>query len=419
MELEKYSIGIGDRFGAEGAAQLRALQHAEALGVHLVPVWNKSNREHSIIGTLPSDTRREADQAVRSCGWTHSYYVDADHIGLTTVDRFLDSGNFFTIDVADHIGKPAAAERTASFQQSLSRFKGRLVVTGMASPIDVTEQLLSTIARKYLSAIGEAGKVFRHIEEKKGKGTFVTEVSVDEADNAQSPAELLFILAAIAQEHIPVQTIAPKFTGAFLKGVDYVGDIRQFTRELEDDLAVVAFAVKEFGLPANLKLSVHSGSDKFSLYPIVRRAITRVDAGIHLKTAGTTWLEEVIGLAAAGGDGLALAKEIYAAAFRRLDELCGPYRAVIDISTKRLPPPQQVDSWDAATYVSALRHNQQDKLYNRDFRQLVHVGYKVAAEMGGRFTKMLQRYRSTIELNVTTNIFERHIKPLFAPSTGH
>ena len=90
--------------------------------------------------------------------------------------------------------------------------------------------------------------------------------------------------------------------------------MQQFEKEFNEDLAVIAFAIKQYGLPATLKLSVHSGSDKFSIYAPMRRALARFDAGLHIKTAGTTWLEEVIGLAEAGGDGLALAKEIYAGA---------------------------------------------------------------------------------------------------------
>ena len=120
---------------------------------------------------------------------------------------------------------------------------------------------------------------------------------------------------------MPIQTIAPKFTGRFNKGVDYVGDLAQFEREFNDDLCVIAHAVKQYGLPANLKLSVHSGSDKFSIYPAIRRALAKHGAGVHVKTAGTTWLEEVIGLAEAGGAGLALAKEIYAEALSHMDEL--------------------------------------------------------------------------------------------------
>lgn len=418
MELEKYSMGIGDRFGVEGVAQLRALQKAETLGVHIVPVWNKSNREHSIIGTVPDDTRREADGAVKVCKWAGSYYVDADHIGLTTVDRFLASSDFFTIDVADYIGKPASEQSMREFLSAMSVFKGTLQIPRMQASVQVTDALLQDIAHKYLYAIEEAGKVYRHIAGKKGAGAFVTEISVDEANSPQTPAELFFILAAIARVGVPVQTIAPKFTGAFLKGIDYVGDIGQFTREFEDNLAVVAFAVKTFKLPHNLKLSVHSGSDKFSLYPIIHQAIKKFDAGLHVKTAGTTWLEEVIGLAASDGDGLRLAKEVYASAYERYDELCKPYLTVIDIDRKKLPDPAAVSTWSAAQYVAALQHNQASAEFNLHFRQLVHVGYKVAAEMNGRFTGLLQRCRSTIELNVTTNLFNRHIQPLFLGLNG-
>jgi hypothetical protein len=95
MTLEKYSIGLGDRFGYEGVPQLLALQLAKNQGVHIAPVWNKSYREHSIIGTQPADARNAADRAVRQCGWNDPYYVDADHIGLKTVDLFLASSDFF------------------------------------------------------------------------------------------------------------------------------------------------------------------------------------------------------------------------------------------------------------------------------------------------------------------------------------
>jgi len=96
----------------------------------------------------------------------------------------------------------------------------------------------------------------------------------------------------------------------------------------------IAHAIGRYGLPANLKLSVHSGSDKFSIYAPIRRSIAKFGAGLHLKTAGTTWLEEVIGLAEAGGDGLGIAKEIYAKAVEKRDALCAPYAAVIDIDPR-------------------------------------------------------------------------------------
>jgi hypothetical protein len=236
---------------------------------------------------------------------------------------------------------------------------------------------------------------------------------MDETDNPQTPEEMFFILAAIADEKIPAQTIAPKFTGRFNKGVDYVGDVAQFAKEFEQDLAVIALAIKEFGLPANLKLSVHSGSDKFSIYGPIHQAITKFDAGLHLKTAGTTWLEELIGLAMAGGDGLAIAKDVYTAALGRFDELCGPYATVIDIDPSKLPSAETVADWSGEDYAGALRHDQSCDAYNPNFRQLLHVGYKVAAEMSDRYLNALKEFEEVIAKNVTENIFDRHLKRIF------
>ena len=236
---------------------------------------------------------------------------------------------------------------------------------------------------------------------------------MDETDSPQTPAELRVILAAIADYKIPIQTIAPKFTGRFNKGVDYVGDVAQFSREFSDDIEVIRHAVAEYGLPANLKLSVHSGSDKFSIYGPIHRTLRDTGAGLHLKTAGTTWLEEIIGLAEAGGDGLALAKEIYADAYSHRDELCAPYAAVIDIDAGKLPSPETVNGWSSEEFTSALRHDPNAPGYNRSVRQLLHVGFKVAAKIGPRYLQLLQSHRAVVARNVTENLYGRHLAPVF------
>lgn len=413
MILEKYSIGVGDRFGHQAAAQLQALIAAQDRHVDIVPIWNKSNREHTLIGTQPENVRCTADAAVKKTGWKKSYYVDADHIGLKTVEKFLPYSNFYTVDVADFIGTTATEDDLTLFVKSLSAFKGVYSIPGIASSFSVTDDLLRTIGKKYLVAVKEAGKIYRFIREKKGNDEFIVEVSMDETDMPQTPIELFFILAAIAQEKIPIQTIAPKFSGEFLKGIDYVGNVGDFATEFENDLLVIAHAVTLFGLPANLKLSVHSGSDKFSLYPIMHKAIQKHNAGLHLKTAGTTWLEELIGLAESGGTGLALAKEIYAQTYARIDELSIPYATVVKIDRKKLPAPSEVSSWTSEQYTSALRHDQKNKHYNLHLRQLLHIGFKIAAEMGQRYITALEQNAEVIGLNVTTNILKRHIEPLF------
>jgi len=413
LQLNKCSVGTGDRFAHQGKAQLQACIQALNEGVEVVPVWNKSNREHMIIGSEPASARQAADAAVKALAWKLPYHVDADHITVATVDRFIAPCDFFTIDVADFIGQPAEQSNIDAFVKRHSDLLGSIQLAGVDTAFEITSTELCGAAQKFLSAVKKAGEVYRKVAGAKGEGNFIAEVSMDETDRAQSPVELLIILAAIADEGIPVQTIAPKFSGRFNKGVDYVGDVAQFEREFVLDLAAIAYAVAHFGLPANLKLSVHSGSDKFSIYPAIHRSIKKFDAGVHLKTAGTTWLEELIGLAEAGGDGLELAKQIYAEAFAHREELCAPYSTVIDIDAARLPSPDEVRAWSSRQYTSALRHVQKDSAYNSSFRQLLHVGFKVAAKMGPHYLGLLEANEDVIAKNVTENLFNRHIAPVF------
>ena len=413
MIIRKNTFGMGDRFAHQGHAQLKAVTSARELGLDIHPVWNKSNREHLLVGTKPDDLRAEADAATAAAGWTDAYYVDADHIGIKTVDWFLAGSDFYTLDVADFTGKPAAAGDIDAFAADMARYHGDLTIPGIASPVRIDDATIRAAAGKFLFAMQEAGRIYRYVVEKKGADNFITEVSVDETDAPQGPVELLLILAMIAREGIPAQTIAPKFTGRFNKGVDYVGDIAAFEREFDEDLCVIAYAIREFGLPASLKLSVHSGSDKFSLYPIINRLIKKHGAGLHVKTAGTTWLEEVIGLAESGGDGLALAKDIYAGAYPLATDLIAPYAPVVDIDIPSLPSPDEVAGWSAEKFAATLRHDQSHPDYNVQFRQFIHVSFKIAAKMGVRYTDALKRFEPVISRNVTQNLLERHIKPIF------
>ncbi len=414
MKLGKFSIGVGDRFSHQGKAQLRAIMKANETGLEINPVWNKSNREHTYVHSEPIDTRREADEAVKALGYNGQYFVDADHINLSTVERFVAVSDFFTLDVASFIGKPSAQEDIDKFIASCEKYMGELQIPGMEKPLSITKELLEDIANKFLSATQQASEIYAYLVDKKGVGNFITEVSMDEVEKPQTPVEMLFILKMLADKGVPAQTIAPKFTGRFNKGVDYVGNLEQFAKEFEEDVLVIDFAVKEFGLPAELKLSVHSGSDKFSIYPIMAEVINRHDKGLHLKTAGTTWLEEVIGLAKADGEGLVLAKKIYANSLNRKDELCAPYADVIDIDGSKLPTIEEVNSWDSEKYQNTLRHIPGHPDYNANFRQLIHVAYAVASELGKEYTDLLEKYEDIVGGCVEENIYERHLKRLFS-----
>jgi len=413
LSLGAYSLGVGDRFARQASAQLRAFTAAAAEGVDVTPVWNKSNREHLVVGSEPASVRRAADTAVGALRWERPYFVDADHITLATADRFFAACDFFTLDVADAIGDVAAPEAVAGFLRRHDELVGELPIRGVEAPVGMSRAAAERAAGLYLGPAAEAGRLYRLVEAHKGAGAFITEVSMDETGSPQSPAELLLILAALADEGIPLRTIAPRFSGRFNKGVDYAGDAECFAREFNDDVAVVAHAVKEYGLPADLKLSVHSGSDKFSIFPAIRATIRRFSTGVHVKTSGTTWLEELIGLAEAGGDGLALAQEVYAGAYARREELCAPYASVIDIDPARLPSPRDVRAWCSEEYTAAVRHEPSNPAYDPHVRQLLHVGYKIAAAMGARYTDLLRACEEPISRNVTANLLERHLRPLF------
>ena len=411
--IERFSIGTGDRFGRQGLAQIAAFRKARDKGVIAAIVWNKSNREHILIGTSPADQRAAADRAIRESGWDGPYYVDADHVGLATVDAFAPHCDFFTLDVADFIGKEAGAEALETF---LERQKDLPGSPGLPARLDASA--MRAAAGRYLYAVGEAARIYRRVRELRGLGLgddddFVTEVSMDETETPQSPAELAVILAALADEGVPVQTIAPKFRGRFNKGVDYVGEVGAFLEEFRADLGVARWASSALGLPASLKLSIHTGSDKFSLYEGIGSIVRKEGAGLHLKTAGTTWLEEIVGLAEAGGDGLAIAKEVYRGAYERFDEVVAPYAAVVDIDRAGLPSPSAVDAWDGPALAAALRHVPSDPRFRSGMRQLVHVGFKVAAAMGRRYLDALERHEAVVSRNVTANLWERHLAPLF------
>ena len=413
MKIAKYSFGTGDRFGQQGIAQLSAIMKAAEQGIEITPVWNKSNREHTIIHSEPDETRHEADEAVKSCGWNKPYFVDADHINLGNVERFIESSDFFTIDVADFIGVEANVSHVDEFVRKNMKYTGKLVIPGIEHDIFIRKDDLYVIGNKFLFALQKAEQIYSYIANKKGSDNFITEVSMDEVEVPQTPVEMFFILSAISMYDIPAQTIAPKFTGRFNKGVDYSGNISQFSKEFEENIQVINYAIEEFGLAPNLKMSVHSGSDKFSIYPVMGELIKKHNKGIHIKTADTTWLEEVIGLAEAGGEALSMAKSIYGKAFDKKEELCKPYATVIDIEFAKLPSPGDVDKWDGIRLASALRHIPGNPDYDPNLRQLIHVGYKVAAEYGNVYLNLLKENEEIVKKQVIENLYDRHICRLF------
>src|SRR3954470_13382567 len=138
LTLAKYSFGVGDRFAHQAKAQLRACMRAVEQGADVIPVWNKSHREHMTVGSNPASVRAAADAAVRELGWQKPYHVDADHIRLETVDGFLASSDFYTLDVADAIGQPAEPAAVKAFADRYLDLSGRLEIPGIETPFETT-----------------------------------------------------------------------------------------------------------------------------------------------------------------------------------------------------------------------------------------------------------------------------------------
>ncbi|MGI9242518.1 MAG: tagaturonate epimerase family protein, partial [Verrucomicrobiales bacterium] len=157
--VPKFTFGVGDRFGQSATSQLSAFVRARQAGIELVPIWNKSNREHLIVGSEPAATRAAADQAVAELGWDGEYLLDADHINLDTVDRYVPHCDFFTLDVADVIGEAADATTLESFVERHPELIGQF---------GITREDVEATARQFLAATHSAGEIYRHILERKG-----------------------------------------------------------------------------------------------------------------------------------------------------------------------------------------------------------------------------------------------------------
>ncbi|HQC16605.1 MAG: tagaturonate epimerase family protein [Spirochaetota bacterium] len=407
LQLSRFSIGTGDRFGREGEAQIGAFKDMRAKGGEADIVWNKSNREHVLIGSTPADQEKAASESIKKTGWDGRWFVDADHITMKTVDWFLPYCNFFTIDVAESIGQNASLESRSCFLD-----RAAFLLEDSSIPVRVEHADLESVADKFLAAVEEAGKTYRHIAEHKPEGSFVVELSMDETDKPQTAAQIAAILVAVDAEKIPISTLAPRFPGKFLKGVDYIGDATEFFHAFEDEAKVLLWASEYLNLPKGLKLSVHSGSDKFKLYKGIHDITARLEVGVHLKTAGTTWLEEIVGLAEAGGKGLSVAKSVYEQAYLRIEELTAPYANVVEIDAQMLPSPKMVAGWDSDTFVAALRHEPNSSTMQPSMRQLMHVGFKIAAEMGREYLDALEECRESVSRNVRYNLYARHLAPI-------
>jgi hypothetical protein len=278
------SFGFGDRLGLATPGHIAAVR---AAGGKFAPIFaQQSVRENARTGRTPQQVMDDAKRAVDAAGWDGAWGADADHLKtVNDLPSFVEAGyTFFTVDPGEHVDNAADTDSLDVLKQKAAAFNWDEVSGLYLSQSEQTwgqfetESLLRA-AVKYGNAIRHAVRMFKQLAEL--QDTFDFEVSVDETDSPTTPLEHFFIANELTRLGVRFTSLAPRFIGLFEKGVDYIGDLNALDLELQKHAAVTA----HFG---TYKLSLHSGSDKFSVYPLIAKYWGE---RIHVKTAGTSYLE--------------------------------------------------------------------------------------------------------------------------------
>lgn len=399
------SAGLGDRLGLATPGHVRAVR---AVAGNIAPIFaQQSMREMARTGRSPQIVMDNATWGVFQEGWQQGVGADADHLKVPAdIDVCLAAGfTFFTIDPGAHVDNRAetaglsalrelAEGLPAEVQPEASGLRGQTFdLEGLAIRLD--EATLLKAAVKYGRAVAHVASMYRHLEQAAGPRPFELEVSVDETDQPTTHAEHVYIASELKRLGVRWVSLAPRYVGRFEKGVDYIGDVTEF----EADLAGHAAIARQFG---PYKLSLHSGSDKFSIYPAAMR---QTNGLVHLKTAGTSYLEALRTIAALD---VSLFQEIYAFARQRYETDKLTYHVSAEL--ERAPRPEAVTAWpnlldqfDAreifhVTFGSVLTEKNADgswRFYDR-FMRLLHDNPEAYADnLERHFTRHLQPFVPT------------------------
>ena len=411
MQIPSFSFGFGDRFSLHGNAFISAIQEIE--GKSIFPVWNKSHTEYYRTGDKPQQMRDTIEKFRISSNWHGKYAQDADHVTLENIDEYVNSCDYFTIDVSSFIRKLAHYDEMDTFIKSNQKYIGRLEIPGMKDSFQVFENVITSYAGMYLLAAKKAGELYQYISEKRKGKPFITEISMDEVNYSHSPLELFFILNALAFYKVDFQLISPKFIGRFNKNIDYVGKIEQFEAELNMYLLIMQFAIQEFDLNKNLKLSLHSGSDKFSLFPIINKTLKKHNTGIHIKTSGIGWLTAISTISKKGKAELDLIRNFYRDAYLNFSEIITHFDKVTDINKHNLPEIDQVLKWQGEDFEEALTISESNKNYNPTFRQFMSCAYGVVANKPDLYKQFVKENIDEINQKIKIDLVELYFRPLF------
>jgi len=392
------SAGCGDRLGLATPGHVRAVRQFSGIA----PIFaQQSVRENARTGRTPQQVLDDATWGVFQEGWCQPWGADADHLKTPAdIDAFVAAGyTFYTIDPGDsvdndaHTAPPAAVtakvqslpwetlEDTA--QDMERRYLGRTFNLGEFT-LAFDRESLWRAACKYGRAIAHTVQMYRHLASRMGDRPFELEVSVDETETPTSPQEHFFVASELRRLGVQWVSLAPRYVGRFEKGVDYIGDLAQFEAEFTKHLAIA----RHLG---PYKLSLHSGSDKFSIYPIIARHAGDL---VHLKTAGTSYLEALRAIASIAPS---LFREILALARECYEEDRATYHVSADPA--RVPPPERLADSELAGVLDLF-----------DGRQLLHVTFgSVLERFGPELKEALTRHEEEYYTALETH-FCKHLK---------
>ena len=410
------SFGFGDRLGLATPGHVRAIRRVAGAENLIAPVFaQQSVRENSRTGRTPHQVLDDAMWGLLAEGWRAPWGADADHLKTAAdIEPFAQTGyTLFTIDPGDHVDDTVDSASASAVEEKIGGLPWPVLETTLGDlerrylvgPIDlggtrvmIGRDALHRAAAKYGGAVAHTAVMYRRLSERLGERAFELEVSVDETATPTTVADHIVIAGELRRLGVRWVSLAPRLEGRFEKGVDYIGDLDRLAASLAGHAAVA----RTYG---PYKLSLHSGSDKFSIYPIITGLTARAsDLGplLHVKTAGTSYLEALRTIARVDPP---LFREVLAHARMRYEVDRATYH--VSAALDRVPPPEAIDDGDLA-----------DLLERFDARQVLHVTFGSALDrFGERLRATLQReqerYAEILEAH-----FERHLAPLMVRGGG-
>jgi tagaturonate epimerase len=397
------SAGCGDRLGLATPGHVRAAELVPGIAMIFA---QQSIREMARTGRTPDEVMDDATWGIFQEGWRERVGADADHLKTPEdIDRCAAAGfTFFTIDPGAHVDPTADTDDEATLRNKYAALPWERLASTPASlasayrnatfdlggrGLTLDEPALYRAAVKYGAAVAHVAGMYHHLASVMAGRPFELEVSVDETETPTSHAEHIFVATELRRLGVRWVSLAPRYVGRFEKGVDYIGDVRAF----EADFAGHAAIARSLG---PYKLSLHSGSDKFSIYPI---AAEQARGLIHLKTAGTSYLEALRATAAFDP---ALFREIFAFARGCYETDRASYHVSAELG--RVPEPDRLSDEELPGLLDQF-----------DARQVLHVTFGSALTSGQGYGPQLKAGLAGHEethYDALEHHFVRHLAPL-------